>query len=68
MKIREYKTNYCPSLENEILFAGEAILEPLGYTFLTDFGTATAIDKASWALTENMEKNSKRGGFFGSYW
>jgi hypothetical protein len=67
MKIREYKTNYCASLENEILMAGE-LLESLGYVFLKDFGTASAIDKASWALTENMEKNSKRGGFFGEYW
>ena len=67
MKIREYKNDYCPSLENEILAAGE-LLESLGYMFLKDFGTASAIDKASWALTENMEKNSKRGGFFGEYW
>lgn len=67
MKIREYKIGYCPSLENEILAAGE-LLESLGYVFLTDFGTASAIDKASWALTEMYEKNRKLGGFFGEYW
>lgn len=67
MKIREYKIKYCQSLEDEILYAGE-YLESQNYAFLQWFGTHNAVDRAAWVMTESLEKETNKKGFFGGYW
>lgn len=57
MTIREYRDHHRPSMSDDVLAAGE-FLESNGFRFLVDFGTANALDKASWLMTDRMEKDS----------
>jgi hypothetical protein len=64
--IREYKSLHRPSLPDEVLYAGE-YLESKGFEFLVYWGTANAVDRAAWFMTEAYEKDNGRW-IFGKYW
>ena len=57
MKIREWRDQYTRvGVSDEVLFAGE-FLEARGFFFLTDFGTGTAIEKATEVLMDSVENS-----------